>query len=196
VVSAKLSKQRRLILVTGNPNKGIEAGRILGIPLLCMPISLPEIQAATVEEITRHKVEAARTTGHGRLMVEDVSLGFDELGGFPGPYVRWLMEGAGGKGLGAIAAALDDRSAKARCCVGYWNGAEVRIFTGEVPGEIVTTPRGRQGFGWDAWFVPRGSGKTFAEMRDGEKDAVSHRGAVYRLLAAHLAAENAPSNGR
>lgn len=196
MASANLPEQNRLILVTGNPNKSIEAERILGIPLLSVSISLPEVQAATVEEITHHKVEAARTTGHGRFIVEDVSLGFDALGNFPGPYIRWLLEAAGGKGLGAIAAALEDRSARARCCVGYWNGSDVRIFTGEVPGEILAAPRGRQRFGWDAWFVPRGSGKTFAEMTDGEKDAVSHRGAAYRMLAAHLAAENARSIGR
>jgi len=175
-----------LILVSGNPNKGIEAERILGVPLLRVSLSLPEIQASTVEEITRHKVEVAKAKGHGRLIVEDVSLGFDELGNFPGPYVRWLLEAAGGKGLGAIAYALNNRSAKAQCCVGYWDGHEVRTFLGETAGEILVHPRGEGHFGWDAWFVPRGSEKTFAEMTDEAKDAVSHRGIAYRMLAAHL----------
>ena len=48
--------------------------------MLRASISLPEIQAATVEEVTRHKVEAAKTKGYNRLIVENVSLGFDELG--------------------------------------------------------------------------------------------------------------------
>lgn len=181
-----------LILVSGNPNKGIEAERILGIPLLRVSISLPEIQAATVEEITRYKVEVAKTKGYGRLIVEDVSLGFDELGNFPGPYVRWLLEAAGGKGLAAIAYALTNRAARAQCCVGYWNGREVKTFLGEVPGEILVEPRGARHFGWDAWFQPKGSGRTFAEMTDDEKDAISHRGVAYRRLAAHLAAERRP----
>jgi hypothetical protein len=42
-----------LSLVSSNPNKGIEAERILGVPLLRVAVPLPEIQAATVEEITR-----------------------------------------------------------------------------------------------------------------------------------------------
>src|SRR5204862_8068625 len=88
-----------LILVSSNPNKGIEVERILGVPLLRVSISLPEIQAPTVEDITRYKLEVARTKGYHRLIVEDVSLGFDELGNFPGPYVKWLLEAAGGKGL-------------------------------------------------------------------------------------------------
>ncbi len=176
-----------LILVSGNPNKGIEAERILGVPLLRVSIALPEIQASTVEEITRYKLEVAKTKGHGRLIVEDVSLGFDELGNFPGPYVRWLLEAAGGQGLAAIAYALNNRSARAQCCVGYWDGHEVRTFLGEVEGEILVTPRGNGHFGWDAWFQPRGATKTFAEMTDSEKDAVSHRGIAYRMLADHLA---------
>lgn len=178
-----------LILVSSNPNKGIEAERILGLPLLRVSISLPEIQAATVEEITHYKLEVARTKGYNRLIVEDVSLGFDELGNFPGPYVRWLLEAAGGKGLAAIAYALNNRAARAQCCVGYWNGREVKTFLGEVPGTILVEPRGQRHFGWDAWFEPRDTKKTFAEMTDAEKDAISHRGRAYRLLADQLRKE-------
>jgi non-canonical purine NTP pyrophosphatase (RdgB/HAM1 family) len=179
-----------LILVSSNPNKGIEAERILGIPLLRVSVTLPEIQAATVEEVTRYKLEVARTKGYNRLIVEDVSLGFDELGNFPGPYVRWLLEAAGGKGLAAIAYALNNRSAKAECCVAYWDGSEGEIFCGTTAGEILVEPRGERHFGWDAWFQPRGSKKTFAEMTPEEKDKVSHRGEAYRKLAAHLKAAN------
>jgi non-canonical purine NTP pyrophosphatase (RdgB/HAM1 family) len=186
-----------LILVSTNPNKGIEAERILGVPVLRVSIGLPEIQAATVEDITRYKLEVARSKGYGRLVVEDVSLGFDALGNFPGPYVRWLLEAAGGKGLGAIAYGLLDRTARARCCVAYWNGKEPYIFNGEVAGEILVEPRGERNFGWDAWFQPRGTSKTFAEMTPEEKDAISHRGRAYRLLADHLRSEGfARSSGQ
>ncbi len=183
----------KLILVSSNPNKGIEAERILGVPVLRVSIALPEIQAATVEEVTRYKLEAARTKGYHRLIVEDVSLGFDELGNFPGPYVRWLLEAAGGTGLAVMAYALRNRTARAQCCVAYWNGLEGKMFRGECAGEILVEPRGDQKFGWDAWFQPQGSDKTFAEMTDAEKDAVSHRGKAYRELAAHLALEPQPA---
>jgi non-canonical purine NTP pyrophosphatase (RdgB/HAM1 family) len=177
----------KLILVSSNPNKGIEAERILGQPVLRVSLTLPEIQAATVEDITRYKLEVAKTKGYAQLIVEDVSLGFDELGNFPGPYVRWLLEAAGGKGLAAIAYALNNRAAKAQCCVGYWNGRQAKIFMGETTGEILVKPRGERHFGWDAWFQPKGSDKTFAEMTPDEKDAVSHRGRAYRKLAEQLA---------
>lgn len=179
----------KLILVSSNPNKGIEAERILGQPVLRVSLTLPEIQAATVEEITRYKLEVAKTKGYARLIVEDVSLGFEELGNFPGPYVRWLLEAAGGQGLAAIAYALNNRAAKAQCCVGYWNGRQAKVFMGETLGEILVKPRGERTFGWDAWFQPQGSKKTFAELTPAEKDAVSHRGHAYRKLAEHLAKE-------
>ena len=189
-------QQDQLILVSSNPNKGIEAERILGLPLLRVSLSLPEIQAATVEEITWSKLEAARSKGHHRLIVEDVSLGFDELGNFPGPYVRWLLEAAGGKGLAAIAYALNNRSAKAQCCVAYWDGEQGYMFTGECDGEVLVEARGSGSFGWDAWFQPRGSSKTYAEMSAEEKDRVSHRGHAYRKLAAFLEKQPARSAGR
>jgi non-canonical purine NTP pyrophosphatase (RdgB/HAM1 family) len=181
------STEDQLILVSTNPNKGIEAERILGQPVLRVSLTLPEIQAATVEEITRYKLETAKSKGYKRLIVEDVSLGFDELGNFPGPYVRWLLEAAGGKGLAAVAYALNNRAARAQCCVGYWDGSQVRLFLGETQGDILVKPRGERTFGWDAWFQPQGSEKTFAEMTAEEKDAVSHRGRAYRKLGDHLA---------
>lgn len=191
-----MADRDKLILVSSNPNKGIEAERILGIPLLRVSLALPEIQAATVEDITRYKLEVARTKSYGRLIVEDVSLGFDELGNFPGPYVKWLLEAAGGKGLAAIAYALNNRAAKAHCCVGYWDGEGAKVFNGECAGEVIVQGRGETHFGWDAWFQPRGSNKTFAEMTPEEKDRLSHRGNAYRKLGEHLRQEAARSTGR
>ncbi|MGZ8832142.1 MAG: hypothetical protein ACXW19_02960, partial [Thermoanaerobaculia bacterium] len=57
----------KLILVSSNPSKGIEAERILGAPVLRVSLVLPEIQAATVEEVTRYKLEVARTKGYRNL---------------------------------------------------------------------------------------------------------------------------------
>lgn len=182
----RLSEQS-LVFVSSNPNKAIEAERILGTSLLRVDLALPEIQAATVEEITRHKLELARTRGYQRLIVEDVSLGFEELGNFPGPYIHWLLRAAGGKGLGAIAYSLHRKAAIARCCVGYFDGGDIHLLLGETRGEVLVEPRGESGFGWDAWFLPEGSAKTYAEMKPQEKDAVSHRGRAYANLRRFLA---------
>jgi len=159
-------------------------------------MELIEIQAPSLEAITRSKLDQARAKGYRRLIVEDVSLGLDELGGFPGPYIRWLMEAAGGAGLAAIAAALPNRSSHARCCIAYWDGETEHFFHGETAGEVVATPRGPQKFGWDSWFQPEGSSRTFGEMAADEKDRISHRGRAYRELATHLRGASATQVGR
>lgn len=183
-----MSQRQPIVFVTSNPNKAIEAERILGMPLLHADISLPEIQAATVEEITRYKLQAARSNALGRLIVEDVSLGLEALGGFPGPYVKWLLEAAGGRGLAAVSYALNDRTAVARCCLGYWDGVRSHILVGEIRGVVVVEPQGEERFGWDPFFVPHGSRKSFAEMDPGEKDRISHRGKAWRALRDLLSA--------
>lgn len=182
-----MSERDSLVFVTSNPNKAIEAERILGLSLVRADISLPEIQAAEIEDITLHKLESARSSGFHRLLVEDVSLGFDGLGGFPGPYVKWLLQGAGGAGLAAIAYALNDRTATARCCVGYWDGTRTHLAIGQVRGTVLVHPRGEQRFGWDAWFVPQGSEKSFGEMTADEKDRISHRAQAWRKIRSVLA---------
>jgi len=56
---------------------------------------------------------------------------------------------------------------------------------GRVLGEIVRSPRGVRGFGYDPLFRPLESERTLAEMDAAEKNALSHRGrAMRRLLAA------------
>ena len=156
----------KIILVSSNPNKAIEAERILGMPLLRVSLTLPEIQAATVEEVTRYKLETARAKGYERLIVEDVSLGFDELGNF---LAFFLLNAS----------------------YAYWDGHASRIFTGECAGEVLVEPRGEHKFGWDPWFKPNGSTKTFAEMPPEEKDAISHRGRAYAQLREHLRSKTA-----
>jgi len=172
--------------VSSNPNKLAEANRLLGIDLEPVSLDLVEVQAASAETITLEKLTLARTKIDGRLIVEDVSLGFVSLGGFPGPYIRWLMESAGGEGLGRIARGLDDRRATAICCVAFWDGKAAHLFHGSTDGHVNADPRGLRTFGWDPWFQPDGSNRSFGEMTSEEKDEMSHRARAYRKLAAHL----------
>jgi len=49
------------------------------------------------------------------------------------------------------------------------------IFKGDIAGNITTSPRGKNGFGYDPLFIPIGYNKTFAEMSTNEKNTISHR---------------------
>jgi XTP/dITP diphosphohydrolase len=42
------------------------------------------------------------------------------------------------------------------------------------------------GFGYDPVFQPEGESRTFAEMSEAEKNAISHRGEAMRRLAEYL----------
>ncbi len=56
------------------------------------------------------------------------------------------------------------------------------IAEGEWHGEIVHTPRGTGGFGYDPLFLDPGSGLTGAELARSRKNRVSHRGQAMRKL--------------
>jgi XTP/dITP diphosphohydrolase len=62
------------------------------------------------------------------------------------------------------------------------------VVLGEMRGRIVRDPRGSNGFGYDPIFVPDGQAVTSAELTDAQKDAISHRGKAFRLLAPRLVA--------
>ncbi|MFT8613585.1 RdgB/HAM1 family non-canonical purine NTP pyrophosphatase [Gluconobacter oxydans] len=64
-----------------------------------------------------------------------------------------------------------------------WPDGETRTVQGECHGTVVWPPRGEHGHGYDPMFAPEGESRTFAEMTEAEKNAVSHRG---RALTAFL----------
>ena len=55
-----------------------------------------------------------------------------------------------------------------------------------VRGEIIDTPRGSGGFGYDPYFYVPQLGCTFAESAPEQKHALSHRGRAFRRLASFL----------
>ena len=68
-----------------------------------------------------------------------------------------------------------------------WPGGRELSVEGVCPGKIAETERGEAGFGYDAIFVPSdGDGRTFAEMTEAEKHALSHRGRAFRALVEAL----------
>ena len=79
-----------------------------------------------------------------------------------------------------------DRSARFVTVITLILNGEQHQFEGIVNGHIIEAPRGEQGFGYDPIFVPEGYDKTFAEISDEEKSAISHRGRALRKLVSFL----------
>ena len=67
---------------------------------------------------------------------------------------------------------------------------EPLIAEGRWHGELIDTPRGSNGFGYDPYFYVAQFERTAAELAPDEKNAVSHRGQALRQLAEKLAAEH------
>lgn len=76
-----------------------------------------------------------------------------------------------------------NRSAHYDCVIALAeSGRLLTVVEGRVDGQIIDTPRGQGGFGYDPYFFYPPFGKTFAEISTEEKFTVSHRGEAFRKL--------------
>ena len=58
-----------------------------------------------------------------------------------------------------------------------------QVVSGKVVGFIISNRKGNDGFGYDPFFIPSSSKKTFAEMRLKEKMTLSHRFEAFKILS-------------
>ena len=193
--------RHQLVCSSANPDKVAEIAAIVGdvVDLLPRPPGVPEVVEAadTLEGNARLKAVALmRATGFPAV-ADDTGLFVDALGGAPGVRsARYAGEHASyADNRSKLLAALGDVPAEERTAqfrtvalVRWPDGRELSV-EGVSEGTISATERGEGGFGYDPQFVPAdGDGRTFAEMADTEKHALSHRGRAFRALAAALRA--------
>jgi XTP/dITP diphosphohydrolase len=128
----------------------------------------------------------------GLVLADDSGLEVAALGGAPGIYsARYsgqnATDAANNQLLLRRLENQGNRAARFVCVVALARGG--RILTtvrGIAEGEILTQPRGDQGFGYDPLFFYPLLGRTFAELNPKEKLAVSHRGKALRGLLSYL----------
>ena len=196
---------RRIYLATSNPGKVREfqeAAEALHLVLAPVPglhsLPLPVEDGETFEENARKKAEYYSRHAAGEpVLAEDSGLAVEALEGAPGVYSaryaavlrsgmmthensddlennRALIHELERRGNGKFAAKYVSVIALAR------DGHAIATFTGEAHGEIVTTPRGNGGFGYDPLFYFPALGQTFAELSLEQKREHSHRGKAFR----------------
>lgn len=163
-----------LYFVTSNLGKVDEAKLILNMELKVASLELPEIQSLNVEEIARQKAVKAFELVQSPLFVEDTGLFIKAWNGFPGPFIKYLKDSVGNDGILNMLKRESNRGAIARTAVAFYDGKDMKVFTGEVEGEISDRQRG-ESWGWDPIFIPQGSELTYAEMSKEGKNKVSHR---------------------
>ena len=81
----------------------------------------------------------------------------------------------------------DNRKARFVCDICLLNVDDKPLrFEGIVEGSIAMEPFGEGGFGYDPIFICNETGKTYAEMKQEEKNKFSHRGKALRKLITYL----------
>lgn len=190
-----------IVLATRNKKKIDEIRRIVKD----MPVTIytlddfpgcPEVVEGgkTFEENAVKKARAVSGYTKMPALADDSGLEVYALGGAPGILsARYSGEGADDrknyeKLLSEMSSVPDDkRGARFVCVIALaFPDSRVETFSGYAEGRIGIEPKGLHGFGYDPIFYPDGYSKTFAEMNDGEKDAISHRGRALSEVQRYL----------
>lgn len=129
-------------------------------------INLDEIQSPDPLVVVEHKVKQAYDILKKPVLVEDTSLSFNALNGLPGTFVKFFVESENGlENMCRMLDGLKDRSAYASAVYAYYDGTDLKVFSGRLDGTIAESPRGNGGYGWDKIFEPDGyNGLTRAEL--------------------------------
>ncbi len=187
----------KILFATSNINKIAEANAIftpLGYAVEQLivngqPPDFIEPQTDNIEKISKSKIlqslELISETDieDNSILVEDSGLFIKDIGGFPGVFSSYVEKKIGNEGIINILADNPNRVAEYRAySILYRNGKYLNSL-GICKGQISTMIRGSNGFGFDPIFIPDdGDGRTFGEMSDLEKEALSHRGKSLRIL--------------
>jgi XTP/dITP diphosphohydrolase len=199
----------QVLLATRNAGKLVELARILapievlGLADVAQFAELPETGATYADNALIKAREAASQTGILAL-ADDSGLAVDALNGMPGVLsARWSgraavsangdkLPSADQANVELLLAQLADvpverRSASFRCAVALVtpDGFEV-VTEAAMPGRIIDSPRGSNGFGYDPIFVPDGYEQTSAELSPDVKDRISHRGQALQAMVPEL----------
>jgi len=194
---AKNPANKTLVLATRNAGKIKELEALLsGLGFAVLGLGefphIGEIEetGATFAENALLKAHAVALATGLVALADDSGLAVDALSGAPGVYsARYSGQGATDEtnNLKLIDALKDVPEQRRGCrfvsvvaaCAP--NGAEL-LAEGRWEGQVLTTPRGAGGFGYDPLFLDLELGRSAAELAPAEKNARSHRGRALRAL--------------
>ena len=191
---------RKIVLASNNAGKLREFGQMLAsIDIEVLPqahFNIPEAEEphiTFVENALAKARHAARLTGLPAL-ADDSGICVSALGGAPGVFsARFAGEPKSdernNQKLIADLQGMADRRAHYVAVLVFVHHADDQqpiICEGEWHGEIIDTPRGGNGFGYDPYFLVPDLNQTAAEIAADEKNQRSHRGKALRLLIERL----------
>ena len=190
--------QRTVVLASNNAGKLAEFSSLLaplGMELRKqseLGISEAEEPYATFVENALAKARHVAQLSGLPALADDSGVCVPALGGAPGVLsARYAGEpksdARNNQKLIHDLTAHEDKSAYYYCVLVYLRHAQDPqpvIAEGRWDGEIIATPRGANGFGYDPHFWIASLNKTAAELSAEEKNQLSHRGQALRALIA------------
>ena len=180
-----LFPEGKLLIATHNSGKLDEFKYILK-PLNLELISSKELNLLEPAEIENTFLGNARIKSRAACLYSKLPSMADDSGLEPGVHTAdWAETGTGRdfkKAMEYLWTQLtltkeSEPFTATFCCtlvLTFPNGKE-KIFDGKVEGRLVRSMKGQGGHGYDPIFLPNGYKKTFGEMKDEEKNAISHR---------------------
>jgi len=191
---------KKIVLASNNAGKLREFGQMLAtIDIEVLPqaqFNIPEADephVTFVENALAKARHASKLTGLPAL-ADDSGICVSALGGAPGVYsARFAGEPKSdernNQKLIADLKGKSDRRAHYVAVLVFVHHADDPqpiICEGEWHGEIIDTPRGENGFGYDPYFLVPDLNQTAAEIAAEEKNRRSHRGQALRQLIERL----------
>ena len=185
---------QELIVSTGNPGKLQEMQAYLantGWSLSLKPaeLDIEETGDTFAANASLKAQQTAIATGKWSI-ADDSGLEVAALNGAPGIYSARYANTDADRIARILAEMADksDRQARFICAVAIArpDGQIADRFAGVCEGEILLTPSGSGGFGYDPIFYVPTVGMSFAEMPPETKKQVSHRGRAMALAHASL----------
>ncbi|HON18745.1 MAG TPA: non-canonical purine NTP diphosphatase [Salinivirgaceae bacterium] len=186
-----------IIFATHNQHKRkeIEAAvpkhiRILSLDDVGIFDEIPETGTTLTENaILKAKYVFEKTQKN--CFADDTGLEVDALNGEPGVYsARYAGESKNAQeNMKLLLKKLEctsNRSARFKTVIALIYNGNLFTFEGIVEGEIIASPLGDAGFGYDPIFVPKGFSQTFAQMPLELKNSISHRGKALKKLVDFL----------
>lgn len=191
---------KRIVLASNNAGKVREIHDLLAsldldvIPQGALGITEADEPHHTFVENALAKARHAAQASGLPALADDSGICVAALDGEPGVHSAYYAghprsDDANNRKLVAALADEADRRAHYYCVmvlVRRPDDPEPLIAEGRWHGEVVDTPRGSGGFGYDPYFLLPELGRTAAELSQAEKNAVSHRGKALRRLLSLL----------
>lgn len=188
----------KLVFATNNKHKLEEVREILKDKFEILSLSdigcdadIPET-ADTFKGNALQKAQYIKEHYNMDCFADDSGLECDALNGEPGVFSARYAGGQGHDSEANMDKLLknleekSDRNAQFHTVVALIYKGETHFFEGIVRGHITKERRGEGGFGYDPIFVPDGYDKTYSEMGNEAKNAMSHRALAVKKLAEFL----------